>query len=278
MGTGRRVARLTQQLRAGHEADLADRLRLGFVIAQDRDHVVVDLVQDLCRPHLDVIDPVIFDVSEEEVVRCIACDICPTEVGPDHEYRCIITREDDFFRRMHGSLWDLDALVPSGLSARDPQGVNSRYQQFMERTRYLRRGDYVFTDLVTAPLVVHEVGAHDSLQLRMLTSTIRHHTVLARPVTAYLDNNVILNLDDVRTEFAGFIENARRVLVGRLATHNDGSGSHVKYNPVGYVLSAEKEQDDEQLGARARSVRTRESRESNMAEKRLKPVAPKTIA
>ena len=65
--------------------------------------------------------------------------------------------------------------MPAVYSPRDRSGLESVYQEFMERTRYLRRGDYVFTDRLVVPLVVAELGSAEHLDIRMLTSFIRHH-------------------------------------------------------------------------------------------------------
>ena len=47
-------------------------------------------------------------------------------------------------------------------------GLQSQYQEFIERTRYLRRGDYVFSDMLCAPLVLEELGVCDNMQIRMI--------------------------------------------------------------------------------------------------------------
>src|ERR1700739_4307048 len=98
----------------------------------------------------------IFDAVSDEVVRCLACEICPTHLGDAQEYRCIVTSPDDFFVKHHRELLDADAILIGAYCPENRATIKSVYQQFMERTRYLRRDNYVFEDLLVAPFVVSD--------------------------------------------------------------------------------------------------------------------------
>lgn len=268
MGAGRRIARVTRLLRASEGFELNDKLRVAFWLLQDRDGYARAQIDKLVAPHADRIEAVIYDIAHEEITRCLACDICPTHVDVDSEYRCIIQKKGDFFKRAHESLLEADAIVPVGFTSRDHRGIASQYQQFIERTRYLRRGDYVFTDQVAAPLIFEEVGANDSLQIRMLTSVLRHHTILTRPVLGHLHHGTLLNADELQSDWASFLAHAQRVTVGRLVNAlNDETVA--KYNPVGYILSAEKDKEDQKLNRRRAATEDRNRRAHEEAAARL---------
>ncbi len=268
MGAGRRIARVAWQMRKGAGSALDDRLRVGFWVLQDRDGYCVDQVRKLAELSGDTIEAHIFDGADADITRCIACDICPTEVGVDAEYRCIIKKKTDYFKNNHERLVGLDAIVPVGIAPRERAGVRSMYQQFMERTRYLRRGDYLFTDLLTAPIVFEEVGANDCLGIRMLTSTLRHHTVMSRPLTGYLWNGRLINRDELVEGWRAFVGRARRLAAGRLIAAAEHAAT-VQYNPVGYVLSAAKDKEAETLRRRQKMAEDRAERASREAEVRL---------
>ncbi|MGF7473839.1 hypothetical protein WFJ45_24230, partial [Salmonella enterica subsp. enterica serovar Minnesota] len=68
-----------------------------------------------------------------------------------------VTAEADLFARRHTQLMGADAVVLAAYSPVDRGSVRSVYQRFMERTRYLRRDDYVYSNVLTAPLVFSEV-------------------------------------------------------------------------------------------------------------------------
>ncbi len=268
MGAGRRIARVAWQMRKGAGTTVDGKLRVGFWILQDRDGYCADQVRKLAELSGNTIEAHVFDGSDADITRCIACDICPTEVGIDAEYRCIIKKKSDYFKNNHERLVGLDAIVPVGIAPRDRAGVRSKYQQFMERTRYLRRGDYLFTDLLTAPIVFEEVGANDALSIRMLTSTLRHHTVMSRPMMGYLWNGRLINRDELVEGWQAFLERARRLAAGRLIAAAEHAAS-VQYNPVGYVLSAAKDKEEETLRKRKAMAADRAERASREAEVRL---------
>lgn len=270
-GAGRRIARVTRQLRLGRKATLEDPLKVAFWLLQDKDDIAKRMIERFVETATRPIEPIVLQIVDGDITRCLACDICPTDVGPDSEYRCIIKKKQDFLKLEHEDLLDVDAIIPVGYTARDHVGIKSRYQQFMERTRYLRRGDYVFTDMVTAPLVVEELGALDSLPLRMLTSTLRQHTILTRPMRAIRHEGAILNEADVLADWSRFLDVAARMTVGRLLAAVERS-EVAKYNPVGYILSSEKDKEDIKLGRRETATADRLARAKEQADRRLVPI------
>lgn len=272
MGTGRRIAHIASLMKLGKPQPLKAKIRVLFWILQDKHNYALKYVKDLVSQFEQEIDATVLDVTDKYISRCLACDICPTHVHVDEEYRCIIRDgQRDKMGEMHSDLLNHDAIIPVVYSAVDHQDVISNYQRFIERTRYLRRGDYVFNDALTAPLVLEELGSHENMHIRMATSMLRHHTVLADPMIAYIQNQEILNGNQVIERLRRFIDRAKVLTAGRLHAFVNGQNEGVlKYNPVGYILSTEKDKEDEKLRSRNQMISERYDRISNDAQARLK--------
>jgi multimeric flavodoxin WrbA len=270
MGTGRRVARVAAMLRMAAEHSLQDRCKIAFWILQDKNDLAHRMLQEILACGAFDFDADIVKIADTHVVRCLACDVCPTHIDVDDAYRCIIKSKRDALPDLHTRLLEADAIVPVTYSGLDGSGTVSVYQQFIERTRYLRRGDYVFSDIICAPLVVEELGAGENMQIRSMTSMIRHHTIIMNPMTAYLQNGGILNASQVRAALRAVGVEARRTTIGRLLAYS-ARVEHLKYNPVGYVLSAVKDAEDEKLKRRREVMEDRVSRARQDAARRLVP-------
>lgn len=279
MGTGRRIAKIARIARAGRDNGLVGPLRVMLWVLQDRDGEAQRNVRRVLAASGRPIELTVVDATEGHVNRCIACDICPTNVDVDQTYRCIIKSGRDSFSDWHDSFLDQDLVVPVVYSAGDRSRLSTNYQTFIERTRYLRRGDYVLGDVVTAPFVLQDLGVHEHLDVRLVTSMIRHHTVVGDPVVGYLRGGELLNADDIDTRVAGLLDRSRALTAGRLRTFLDQQHAEVcRYNPVGYVLSAEKDREDEKLRLREEMQEDRRRRQRADALRRLAPHVPATRA
>ena len=259
LGTGRRIARVTQLMAAGRESVLNAKLNLAFWILQDRDHFAMEHIARWARQlPQDSVDVKIINIAEQNVYRCIACDICPTHVDVDESYRCIIKNKKDDISELHDDLIAADAIVPVYYGCLSRDGVLRNYQKFIERTRYLRRGDYVFSDALVAPLVIEELGSAENMQIRMLTSMLRHHTVAYAPITVYEQGGQFLNEEDAVARIMRFAEVAKVLSEGRIQLNS--SDVYLRYNPVGYVYSQKKEKEDETTDRRKRAMDARRNR------------------
>jgi multimeric flavodoxin WrbA len=240
MGTGRRLANLLNKY--ANEGDLSGKVKVLFVILQEAHGIAAERVTDLVRRFDPLIEACVIDVTDQRFIRCLACDICPERVDVDEVYRCKVGSADHF-SKIHHLLLDHDAIVPVGVSVNDYSAVKTKYQVFMERTRYLRRGDYALSDLLMSPLVFQEVGTMENLGIRMITSFVRHHTVVSKPIVGYLHDKTLLNGEEIYRDFEVFLSSARKLAVARLSDIAKGN-TVTRYNPVGYVLSAA--QNDEE--------------------------------
>jgi multimeric flavodoxin WrbA len=273
MGAGRRVARVAALLKMADGRTLADPCKVAFWILQDKeDRAAAFLRQVLDAGRFDF-EPDVIQLADAHVVRCLACDVCPTHIDVDQAYRCIIKSKRDALPDLHERLLTADAIVPVTYSGHDSRGVVSMYQQFIERTRYLRRGDYVFSDLVCAPLVVEELGASENMQVRSMTSMIRHHTIILKPMTLYVRDGEALNAGQVVGELARLGREARRTTVGRLLAYA-ANVEHLRYNPVGYVLSAVKDAEDQKMKRRREIIEERVARARQAGDQRIRPAEP----
>jgi multimeric flavodoxin WrbA len=273
MGVGRRIARISALLRMGEGYHLADPPRVAFWILQDKDGQAAQFVQRLADEADAPFQADILPIADGHVVRCLACDVCPTHIDVDESYRCIIKSKRDLFPDLHKQLLQPDAIVPVVYSPHDRSGLVTKYQEFIERTRYLRRGDYVFSDLICAPLVLEDLGATENMQIRMMTSMIRQHTIILKPMTGYLHHGQVLNERQLISEMAFLVQQVERTTTGRLVTHSSPQ-EHLRYNPVGYVLSAMKDAEDEKMKVRRNMIEDRMARTCEAARVRLKLVAP----
>ena len=257
MGTGRRVARVVNLMERAKENKLNGPHKVSFWILQDKNDLAKNYIQDLIREaRIENLDAQIIEISDKNIFRCLACDICPTHIDLDEVYRCIIHSKSDDLDELHKALIDTDAIVPVAYSPIDRNELHTSYQRFLERTRYLRRGDYVLSDVVAAPLIIEELGSDENLNIRMMTSILRHHTILSQPIIAYQHKGEVLNHDDVIGRFQKFNALVRKATVGRLKVYSEEI-NHLKYKPVGYVLSAVKDAEDEKMNNRQKMVEDR---------------------
>jgi multimeric flavodoxin WrbA len=262
---GQRMGHVLTALQAGE--GLADRPSVLFLVLQDADGVAAREVERLMAHAGERINATVIDVANKKIKRCIACDICPTHIDLDEVYRCIIKADSDDMGALHEQLLHHDMLVPVTASSRDRSRVNSNYQSFIERTRYIRRGDYVWSDLLVAPLAYSEPGSFDSYAIRTMTSFLRHHTVMSRPLVGVVEDGVVVNTTEVADGLMAAVGHAERLAAGNLATIDEPSS---QYRPVGYVLSANKDAEDEKMERRVAMVKDRTEGMKRQAALRLK--------
>jgi len=251
IGTGRRVARVGRMLALGRQHRTRDKVKINIWLLQDGfDHRGRDLMLRFARELTKAesgVEVRVLDFTQAKIFRCIACDVCPVRMGGPTEYRCIIEAESDLFRARHAELIEADAILIGAYSPIDRRRVRSVYQRFTERTRYWRRDEYLIGDRLIAPFVISEIGANQNLHIRMMTSFLRHHTVLHRPLIGMEWKGEVLNWQLMLEQGKSFAANAIDLTAGRLVMAEQEVGTH-SYNPVGYVISQEKRAEDIRAG------------------------------
>jgi hypothetical protein len=136
----------------------------------------------------------VIDFSQQYIQACIGCDVCPTPAkveevtGDGQDYKCIIDEdldadrwEKDDLQHLHDQLMDNDALLIAVADV-DRLGIDDVYQALLERTRYLRRDDWRLHNVPLAPLVVQEPSVNSIFPMKIMTSWMRHNTVVHQPI------------------------------------------------------------------------------------------------
>ena len=249
IGTGRRIASVAQAVESGAKNSVHDKVKLSVWMLQDnashRGRQVFEKFAAEVEARVPEVEFHIQDFTEETIQRCIACDLCPIETGPIDEYRCIIKSRDDVFCRHHKELIETDAVLLGAYSPRDRRNIHSIYQQFIERTRYLRRDDYAIGERLAAPMVLSEIGSNQNLHIRMMTSLIRHQTVIHHPLIAMEHEGAVIGWDEWVENGVNFAKTAVKLTAGRLAL---GVSHDKSYNPIGYEISLAKRVQDQAQG------------------------------
>lgn len=272
IGTGMRAAAVAGLVRSGETTKVNGKVRIGIWLLQDSDDShglkTIEDLRSKIAPQVPNAEIEICDFTDSKVHPCIACDICPIEVGNPEEYRCIIKQRDDVFVREHERLISYDGILVAAYSPRDRSRINSIYQRFIERTRYLRRDDYRFGDRLCAPLVISELGANQNLHLRMLTSMVRHDTVIHHPVLVFEQAGKTLNSNEAIENAVSFCRQTERLTAGRLQS-SAAEQSDRAYNPIGYIVSSEKAQSDRDSEKMAAVKSSRAASHSDEQDRRL---------
>ena len=268
IGTGRRIARVLKQIRSGYR--LHDKLKTLFLILHDTDNIGARAVDRLVARFKSGMHSTVVNLTGHRINRCIACDICPTHIGRDEEYRCAIKGADSL-PDLHQKLLYHDMIVPVYVSLhRTAPGSN--YQSFIERTRYLRRADYIWNDIMIAPLVLEGPGGYRLMPVRMLTSFVRHQSIMAKPMIGYLQDGEVSNLNYIEKDFASALQFSDDLAAGRLALSKNTAALR-RYNQIGYVLSADKDVEDEKMQRRREAGEERKARVLKEAKNRLAPLS-----
>lgn len=255
IGTGRRVARSTCYNLAAKEVSLYGKVKVGVLLLQDSGEYLQKALPPFFSEFSSEASFQVLALTKDQILPCMACDICPSTIGYDEKYRCV-RGKNDVMATIHNQLLDFDIIVPVMFSPRDRKNVHSVYQRFLERTRYLRRGDYALSDRLVAPIVISEIGANENLNIRMSTSLIRHHTMLHKSIIGWLHEGQLLNSQDLKDGLKSIVTTGRRLTAGRLAMVGQGT-LVAQYKPKGYILSLTKDNLPETLNKREDAVKKR---------------------
>jgi multimeric flavodoxin WrbA len=254
LGTGNRIAQAIILKSFSDRFRLKGKPRIGIIILQDLKDTAKRLIHEkiLSTSLSEEADFRLFYFVDEKVNRCLACDICPCEVGNDDVYRCVIKKED-LFSKYHKDLVDLDALLIGGYSPEHFYDYRSIYQIFIERTRYIRRSNYIYSNLLVAPIIFKDIRSREYLEIRIITSMIRHHTIMHKPIIFDIQDGDVINDDSAINDLNHFIDLTKRYVPGRIY-YNYKYLQSVKYNPVGYTLSSAKDFEQDNVEKRDKAL------------------------
>ncbi len=225
MGVGKKTARTVRLLQT--QPTREKRPRISFWVLEDyRDGRMRSYLENLLPSLPDVAEWSILDLTTSMFGSCIACSKCPNRPEAA-EYRCCIVNDD--MRKMHRRLLANDGFVICGLNYVNEARKLSNYQRFVERTRYLRRDDFRFTDIPFCSLSIEEPQANNLFDLKVMTSFMRHNTVAHKGVRV-LDIGGELLEPDASATLGRFANLCARSLMWR---GKQADRQH-SYDPVGY--------------------------------------------
>jgi multimeric flavodoxin WrbA len=114
-------------------------------------------------------------LNNYKIRRCNGCRICPQET--EDIYKCIIKNDD--MKDLYGCLKEADGILFSAYFG-GHQSIDS-YQTFIERARFIRRNNFELTDIPVSSFHIEEQGVNSIFHIRVLTSMIRHNTIIVGP-------------------------------------------------------------------------------------------------
>lgn len=199
-GVGRQVCQLSRILKKGN-IENKTKLKVTFLLTMDTEDKKYEKIlrNYTCSVSKDNnIYIVICNLIDNDIYRCIACNICPlpgTEdrfKKDDYPYKCVIRTKKDDMKKIQKILVESDCVVIAGVNSQEE--LIYRYQAFMERTRFIRRDHFELTNIPIIGLLINELGANSNqiFNLKVLSSFIRHNTFFLKPLEIYLYNNKII--------------------------------------------------------------------------------------
>lgn len=230
---GQRVAAVADIVCNGRQTDVVQkRLKIKVLLCMDtpnrRYRKMVDhYFEPFTKAHdIDFINLIDFDID-----RCIACGKCPSpkamkQKKGDMQYVCSICTERDSLDHIHSELVGNDCIVMVGVNSK--RDLIYRYQAFTERTRYLRRDNFQLTNTCIVSMIINEVGSINNPlhSLKVLTSYIRHNTIILKPLEIICHDNQIL----YKSEFTPLMPTLQLISKGRDLT----PAQQISYKADGY--------------------------------------------
>jgi multimeric flavodoxin WrbA len=273
IGTGNRIAEVVRIMSHAREFALRDKPKIGVFVLQDKGDLCSEFFRKtiMDSPLSDKADFRLFSLSRETVRRCLGCIVCPRDIGPDEIYRCTVRDKNDVFSRIHTELIDLDAMLIGGYSPVGFDGLDSIYQSFIERTRYIRRSDYLFSNRLVAPLLLQDIGSNEHLSIRIMTSTIRHNTIMHRPIVFHRDDKTVIKTEKTMFDLQNFVDTAAKTTIGKLI-FGASPENQTQYQPFGYTLSSQRDARPENVEIRKSLVEARIAKIKHSVETRLKRI------
>jgi len=217
-GVGEKVAQISSLIKEGKgllKTSKNKKIKVDFWILEERRGQVKTYLNLLIKKlsYLDAgVEFNILDLTKNKFNRCFACDICPN--GSQNQYFKCVNRNDDMIK-LHRKLLEPDGIVVVGFSKEGERGTKSVYQRFVERTRYIRRDNFLLTNRLVAALSLSRGAPGGLFSIRALTSFIRHNTVFHKGIEDCLSNKRTGIEKRVLDVFLSFICKTRILTLGR---------------------------------------------------------------
>lgn len=228
-GTGSKVAESIKLLNIGRTKSKKNdkKIKITFFILQDSKSKLESHIKSVInQANIKNVDFKLLNLTDYTFHRCYACNVCPCR-DVRGEYRCINPKDD--MKKLHNKIIKNDGIILAALCKKDLAKVKSVYQIFIERTRYIRRDDFKLTNILTTAFSLNELGTHCLFNLRVLTSFLRHNTIIHKGMSNYQHKGEIIDCGSVPI-LKSFVDYARYISIGREKI--DIRPTH--YDPIGY--------------------------------------------
>lgn len=236
-GVGRQVAQLSEIIVKG-QGKKGAKLKVTFLLTMDtQDKYFENILNNYLNTlNLDFIEPTLYNLIDNTIYRCIACNLCPSpkmiEKLQDqaYPYHCVVQTSKDNMKQIQEVLVQSDSIVFVGVnSTRD---LIYRYQAFMERTRFIRHDDFELTNIPAIGMLLNELGATNNqiFNVKVLTSFIRHNTFFLKPLEIIFHNEKKIYQDN----FNEYIAILQAIKYGR----EEIDGLEISYKATGYEYKA----------------------------------------
>ncbi|MCK9555521.1 NAD(P)H-dependent oxidoreductase [bacterium] len=114
------------------------------------------------------------NIDNLTIKPCLGCSICPKEQGI--EYGCVI--KDDMIK-MKNLAVSVDGLI---FMLHKGKNEIDQYQLFLERTRFIRRDNFILSDIPFGVYYSEKDSVGGQYATRMFTSFLRHNMYIVSPL------------------------------------------------------------------------------------------------
>lgn len=205
-GTGKMVAKLANLI----QSPLSQRTPKIVLMVVTKDKIDFSFVSEFKDSDIKIIN-----IAQADIKKCAACPVCPNGNLND-EYTCIITKDD--MPELHKDLIDADAVV--FVSGTD----DTKFQVFIERTRFIRRNHFEWSERVYSSISQTE-SITDVLPIRIMTNLLRQN-MFGLPF--FRKCREYSNMDFI--SYVKMIEKYTKKSI----TFRKSSGTDFRYDAVGY--------------------------------------------
>lgn len=238
IGVGHRVSQVTEILKNADSGKLDD-FKISFWITKDRDHTLEKNISTQVEK-LKKVFPARFkfevlDLTGISLLRCVGCSICPFHYDKskkDVAIKCKIQNDD--MKNIYASLVNNDAIVICGYNPKSTQGLMDIYQTFLERTRFIRRDNFLLTNVPITSYSMKGPEQEDLFSLKVMTSFMRHNTIICPPIKHTISGK------SPEHSFEGLVDFINKAVLVRKG-RNVVKARQVSYHVIGYGI---KDADD----------------------------------
>jgi len=231
MGTGRKVAEVTSVFNTINDSS-NETLRVSFWIVKDCHNTIlneVNKIKEYASKNINFnIRWDIVDFNSMNIHPCLACSRCPWYQDKQSLYKCKIKKDD--FAMIYKRLVSTDAVLVCGYHPSTLQDVQDVYHKVLERTRTIRRDNFLLSNVPVTSLSIEKLPSNSLFSLKVMTSFLRHNTVIHPPLNVYLHNKK--RVTNVENTFLDFLNFAIKIKKGKKAISNKQSP---QYLPIGYT-------------------------------------------